>query len=222
MNNKIVFITGVSRGIGMALAEKFLSENWEVIGTSTSGSSDINNKGLIMLKLDLSSSKSIEGCVKEFNKLNKKIDILVNNAGIWSGEEKDPQLLNLKHLRKVIEVNLFGTIDLTEKLLTHIHDSGKIMNISSRAGSLNKIYHADYPDYSISKTALNMYTRTLAIRMKSRNLIVASLHPGWVKTDMGGSNADIHPKESAEGLYQRIITLKETGEFWFNQDKMPW
>ena len=219
---KTIFITGISRGIGKALAEKFIKEGYKVIGTSTSGKSDLKDKSLTMLKLDLSSPKSIEECVKEFKKLNKKIDILVNNAGIWSGEEKDPQLLDLNHLRKVLEVNLFGTIDLTERLLTSIYDTGKIMNISSRAGSLNKIYHADYPDYSISKTALNMYTRTLAIRMKSRGIIVASLHPGWVKTDMGGSNADIHPEESAEGLYQRIITLKETGEFWFKQDKMPW
>ena len=219
---KTAFITGVSRGIGKALAERFLSENWEVIGTSTSGKSDINNKNLTILKLDLSISKSIEECVKEFIKLNKKMDILINNAGIWSGEEKNITALSLNNLRKVLEVNLFGTIDLTERLIKYIKESGKIINISSSAGSLNRIYHSDYPDYSISKTALNMYTRTLAIRLKDKNILVASIHPGWVKTDMGGSDADIYPNESAEEVYKRIIALKETGKFWFKQEEFPW
>ena len=217
-----VFITGVSRGIGNALAEKFLKEGYEVIGTSTSGTADIKNKSLTMLKLDLSSSKSIEQCIKEFKKLNKKIDILVNNAGIWSGEEKNIQLLDLSYLRRVLEVNLFGTIDLTEKILTLIKNGGKIINISSKEGSLNGVYHANYPDYKISKAALNMYTRTLAIRLKQKDIIVASIHPGWVRTDMGGSDADIEPNVAAEDVYQRIISLKETGQFWFEQDKLPW
>ena len=217
-----VFITGVSRGIGKALAEKFLKEGYEVIGTSTSGTADIKNKNLTILKLDLSSSKSIEQCIKEFKKLNKKIDILVNNAGIWSGEEKNIQLLNLSHLRKVLEVNLFGTIDLTEKILTLIKNGGKIINISSKEGSLNGVYHANYPDYKISKAALNMYTRILSIRVEKNEIIVASIHPGWVRTDMGGSDADIEPNVAAEDVYQRIISLKETGQFWFEQDKLPW
>lgn len=219
---KTVFITGVSRGIGKALAEKFLKENYEVIGTSTSSKAEIKNKNLIMLKLDLSLPKSIEQCVKDFEKLNKKIDILINNAGIWSGEEKDIQLLDLSHLRKVLEVNLFGTIDLTNKLIKFVKSPSKIINISSSAGSLNKVYHADYPDYSISKAALNMYTRTLAIKLHPKKIIVASVHPGWVKTDMGGSNADIEPDVAAKEVYERITTLNETGQFWFKQDKFPW
>ena len=217
-----VFITGVSRGIGKALAEKFLKEGYEVIGTSTSGTADIKNKNLTILKLDLSSSKSIEQCIKEFKKLNKKIDILVNNAGIWSGEEKNIQLLDLSYLRRVLEVNLFGTIDLTEKILTLIKNGGKIINISSKEGSLNGVYHANYPDYKISKAALNMYTRILSIRVEKNEIIVASIHPGWVRTDMGGSDADIEPNVAAEDVYQRIISLKETGQFWFEQDKLPW
>ena len=147
---------------------------------------------------------------------------MVNNAGIWSGEEKNIQLLDLSYLRKVLEVNLFGTIDLTEKILTLIKNSGKIINISSKEGSLNGAYHANYPDYKISKAALNMYTRILSIRVEKNEIIVASLHPGWVRTDMGGSDADIEPNVAAEEVYQRIISLKETGQFWFKQDKLPW
>ena len=218
--HKIVFITGISRGIGKALAEKFLKEGYEIIGTSTSGKADIKNKNLTILKLDLSSPKSIEECVKAFKKLNKKLDILINNAGIWSRREDDKMIIDL--LRKNLEVNLFGTIQLTEELIQFINKDGKVINISSSAGSLERTHHANYPDYKISKAALNMYTRTLAIRLEKRKIIVASIHPGWVETDMGGKGADFKPHESAENIYNKIVNLKETGQFWFKQDKFPW
>lgn len=221
MEKRVVFITGVSRGIGRALAERFIEEGHNVVGTSTSGRAPFRNENLTVLKLDLSSSKSIETCLKEFVKLGKKIDILVNNAGIWSGKDDDADI-HMEELRKVFEVNLFGTINLTERLLPYVSNSGKIINISSRAGSLGYTKNAYYSDYKISKSALNMYTRTLAIRVEKRKIIVAAIHPGWVKTDMGGGNADLEPEESAENVYNRIISLKETGQFWFKQDKFPW
>ena len=217
----VVFITGVSRGIGRAVTEKFLSEGYFVIGTSTSGKTEFKHKNLEVIKLNLASLKSIEECVNNFVKLNKKIDILINNAGIWSGRENDPTL-HIQDLRNVLEVNLFGTISLTERLINHINKAGKIINISSSAGSLANIYHCNYPDYSISKAALNMYTRTLSFRLQPKKITVNSIHPGWVETDMGGKGADFKPKEAAKNIYDRIVSLTETGQFWFKQDKFPW
>ena len=218
---KIVFITGASRGIGKAFAKKFLKENYFVIGTSTSRKATFKHKNLTFLKLDLSSKKEIDKCVKKFLKLNIKIDILINNSGIWSEKDEDATMY-MDHLRKVLEVNLIGTIGLTEKLIPHINKPGKIINISSRSGSLSYLKNAYYPDYKISKAALNMYTRILAKRLENKKIIVASIHPGWVKTDMGGRDADIEPKEAAEHIYERVISLKETGQFWFKQKKFPW
>lgn len=219
-SRKLVFITGASRGIGKALAQRFLKENYEVIGTST-GKESFKHHNLTFLKLDLSSPKSIDKCVSHFLRLDKKIDILINNAGIWAGNDGDTTMY-LDFLRKVLEVNLFGTVNLTEKLIPYINRSGKIINISSSAGSLNRKSNVYYPDYKISKAALNMYTKTLAGRLESKNILVASIHPGWVKTDMGGQDADLAPEEAADNIYRRIITLKETGLFWFKQDKFPW
>ncbi len=221
MKQKVVFITGASRGIGRALAEKFLKEGYFVLGTSTSGTSLLSHKDLIFLKLDLSSTKSIEDCSKKFSTLHKKIDILINNAGIWSGREEDPRIY-MDSLRKVLEVNLIGTIDLCERLIPFVNDSGKIINISSRAGSLAYTEYINYPDYRISKAALNMYTRILGKRLEARKIIVASIHPGWVQTDMGGKEADLKPEEAATNIYNRIISLKETAQFWFKQEKFPW
>ncbi len=217
---KTVLITGVSRGIGKALAERFLQNGDFVIGTSTKGTSDWTNGNLTVLKLDLSKSESIEECAEQIIALGKKIDILINNAGIWSGAEDDP-VLRIKDLRKTLEVNLFGTADFTDRVLPLVNDGGHIINISSRAGSLSYVHDAEYPDYKISKAALNMFTRMLAIRFKDK-ITVSSVHPGWVKTDMGGSDADMEPKEAAEHIFKLAYTPVETGQFWFKGEKFPW
>ncbi len=215
---KIVFITGISRGIGEALAKKFLSEGYIIIGTSTSGRASYSHKNLIILKLDLSSEKSIEKCVEDFKKLDKKIDILINNAGALFDEDETQVKLN--KLRKTLEINLIGTINLTENLLPSIAPKGKIINISSSAGSLTDQTHSNYPSYSISKAALNMYTRVLSFKLK--DISVNSIHPGWVKTDMGGRDATLTPEESANFIFNKIISLKETGKFWFKDKEFPW
>lgn len=217
---KTVLITGVSRGIGKALAERFLQNGDFVIGTSTKGTSDWTHENLTVLKLDLSKSESIEECAERIAALGKKIDVLINNAGIWSGAEDDP-VLRMKDLRKTLEVNLFGTADFTDRILPLVNDGGHIINISSRAGSLSYVHDAEYPDYKISKAALNMFTRMLAIRFKDK-ITVSSVHPGWVKTDMGGSDADREPEEAAEDIFKLANTHVETGQFWFQGEKFPW
>lgn len=221
MEEKVVFITGASRGIGRALAEKFLLEGDFVIGTSTSGKSSFKDKNLTFLKLDLSSTKSIEKCFQEFIKMNKKINILINNAGMVVEEEVDSAIINSDYLRKTLEVNIIGTAEFTEKMIPSIKLGGQIVNISSRAGSLGfENYVLNYPAYRISKAGLNMVTRVLANRLK-KTIKVSSIHPGSVQTDMN-PEGDISPKESAEDIYNRIITLNETGQFWFKQEKFPW
>jgi NAD(P)-dependent dehydrogenase (short-subunit alcohol dehydrogenase family) len=67
-----------------------------------------------------------------------------------------------------------------------------------------------------------MYTRTLATKLAKNKIMSASIHPGWVKTDMGGDEADLEPEAAADDIYKRIVTLAETGQFWFKQDKFPW
>ncbi|MDP3917124.1 MAG: SDR family NAD(P)-dependent oxidoreductase [Nanoarchaeota archaeon] len=220
MKPKTVFITGISRGIGNGLAKKFLEEGYYVIGTSTAGKGNIKNENLKSLRLNLSSEKSINKCVEDFSKLNRKIDILINNAGVLLDEFET--LLKINPLRESLEVNLIGTVSLTEKLLHFMNKKGTIINISSSAGSFEHTRYTKYPAYKISKAALNMYTKVLSIRLKKRKILVASIHPGWVKTDMGGAEANLKPEEAATNIYNRIISLKETGQFWFGQDKFPW
>ena len=193
---KTVLITGIGRGIGKALAQKFLAEGWQVSGTSQTGSVDYSNANLKVFQLDLTSTDSIEKCAEaiasDMSKSGAKVDILINDAGALFDDE-DTKLIADK-LRKTLEVNLIGTADFTERIIPMINNEGHTIFMSSAAGSLIEMddiesshfpYH--YPAYKISKCALNMYMRTLAARLKHEgtNIIVSSVHPGWVKTDMG-------------------------------------
>lgn len=220
-------ITGIGKGIGKALAEKFLKEDYFVIGTVFSGVAP-THKNLSVYELDLSKPASIASCVESVAKSGKKIDILINNAGVLIDEDKTRVVVDL--LKKTLEINLIGTIDFTERVIPLMNKGGHIVNISSRAGSLELAsdgpnpshYPYHYPSYKISKAALNMYTRTLAIQVKDLGIAVSSVHPGWVKTDIGGEEADITPKEAAEGIYKLAISKPETGQFWFKNKKLPW
>jgi NAD(P)-dependent dehydrogenase (short-subunit alcohol dehydrogenase family) len=221
-----VLITGVGRGIGKALSNVFLEKGFFVLGTSTTGTVDYAHENLLVYQLDLSSSENIETCVKAIQNRDKKIDVLINNAGVLLDD--DDTVLIPEKLRSTLEVNLVGTTDFTERMLPGMTSYGHIIFISSTAGSLEYTGHLEshwpnhYPAYKISKAALNMYMRTLAQRLKKDGLIVSSVHPGWVKTDMGGAEADISPEEAADGIYQFALTSPETGFFWFKGEKLPW
>lgn len=220
---KTVIITGISRGIGKALAEKFLNEGYSVVGTSTNGTADIHNPNIQVCKLDLSEPHSIDTATKTILTISPKIDILLNNAGI-SVDEK-PGELNLSALRKNLEVNLLGLIDFTERLLPYIVPNGQIVNTSSVMGSLTAPVdetELDFPAYRISKTAVNMYTKTLASRVKNQGITVSSVHPGWVKTDMGGVGATREPSVAADEIFKLATTPHETGFFWFDNEIFPW
>ena len=222
---KTALITGVGKGIGKALAEKFLSEGYFVIGTFNSGKLD-SQKNLIQFNLDLSKKESIENCAKEISKLGKKIDILINNAGALLDE--DELTLVPDKLRATLEINLIGTADFTEKNIPNLSKNAHIVFISSEAGSITLtekgISHepGHYPAYKISKAALNMYMATLAGRTMKDGLVVSAVHPGWVKTAIGGDEAPITPEEAVGDIFKLAISKPATGGFWFKGNREPW
>ena len=221
---KTALITGVDKGIGHALMETFLAEGYFVIGTFFSDR-PAPHEHLKDFALDLGKPESIASCVSAITNFGKTIDILINNAGILADEEETQVVI--EKVRKTLEVNLIGTIDFTQRLLPLMHEGSHIVNVSSTAGSLElvgKVSHfmGHYPAYKISKAALNMYTRTLALELKDRGIIVSSVHPGWTKTDMGGEEAEFTPAQAAEGIYKTAVSKTETGGFWFAGERLPW
>lgn len=221
---KTIVITGTDKGIGYALCQKFLAEGHEVIATCY-GACPHTHERMHGVALDLSRSESIVSCIHEISAFGKKIDIVINNAGILADEEETSVVA--EKLRKTLEVNLIGTIDFTQRILPLLHEGAHIVNISSTAGSLGlvgKVSHfmGHYPAYKISKAALNMYTRTLALELKEQGVTVSSVHPGWVQTDMGGEEATLTPEQAADGIYQTAIDPPETGGFWHMGERLPW
>lgn len=211
----------------MATAQKFLAKGWVVYGTSTSGQIDINHPNFTPHKLNLSDSKSIDEFVWEFTKNMVNIDVLVNNAGV--APDAGTSGIDLVKIRDTFEVNVFGLLGLTDKLLGKINNGGHIINITSRYGSQAMPIDDDTSlGYRMSKASMNMATRFLADYLKDRQIRVSALHPGWVQTDMGNAYAsegygpDRKPSESADEIFDLSVSKEETGQFWCMGARHPW
>lgn len=225
---KTVIITGVSRGIGLATAKKFLSEGWQVIGTYFKTEIPLEDKNLIKIEYNQADPKSIEKTALEIKKKFSRVDALINNAGILL--DTDDTAADPIKVRKTLEVNVIGVIDLTERLLPLLKEGSHVININSGYGSVSEPILDDESaaGYRISKAALNMYTRHLAFRLQSSGIIVSSIAPGWVKTDMGNSIAtESHgpnrtPEQAADEIFHIVEAVKESGQFWRFGKKTPW
>ncbi|MBI2674627.1 MAG: SDR family NAD(P)-dependent oxidoreductase [Candidatus Yanofskybacteria bacterium] len=225
---KTIIITGASRGIGLATAKKFLAEGWCVIGTYLNTSIPLQDDNLIAIQYDQSNSESIAKAVTQIKETSPHIDALINNAGILL-DANDKTADSVK-VRKTLEVNVVGIIDLTEQLLSLFQKGSHIVNLNSGYGSISAPILDDETSagYRISKAALNMYTRHLAFRLEPRGVIVSSLAPGWVKTDMGYSGVtetegpDRTPEQAADDIFQLVTTIKESGQFWRLGKKTEW
>ncbi len=227
---KTVVITGVSRGIGLAISKKFLAEGWRVIGTYSKTPIPISSPDLISIKMDQGSRESIENATEEIKKSTSNIDALINNAGIIL--DAVDSSIDIEKIKQTFEVDLFGVVDVTEKLLPLMSVGSHIVNIDSQYGSFSfPIDDTTSTGYRLAKAALNMYTRILAFRLKSKKIVVSSLDPGWVKTDMGIQAAtelekpDREPEEPAEDIYNLVTNvndISESGYFWRFGQKREW
>lgn len=215
---KRVLITGISRGIGLATARKFLDEGWQVIG-AVKEAGPLKNNCLQTIDLDLSDAQSIAAAAERL-KREADFDVLINNAAVFLDD--DEEAVKIDKLRATLEVNLIGLIDFTERVLPFIKKGGHIINISSSAGQLGEpLEHLKHPAYKISKCALNMYTKVLAKRLENQ-IIVSSLHPGHVRTEMGGPGAPDAPEEAAADIFNLANRSIPSGRFWHRGKEISW
>ncbi len=228
---KKVVITGANRGIGLGLTKVFLSENYQVIASTrkpkeSSHLLDLKKKysqTLDIVALDVTNEHSISKFSENISYTS--IDILINNAGVMEKKNTSFDTLDISEVRKTIEVNTLGPIKVIQVLIDKLLLSRNAKNvlITSKMGSISDNFGGGYYSYRISKTALNMFCRSISVDYPTLTSIV--LHPGWVKTDMGGPNAITSIEESSIGLTQVITkaTKSSSGKFMdFKGNELPW
>ncbi len=199
-----------------------------MIGTSTSGKLSYDNERLVPYALDMADADSIAALADRLHQQGERLDVLINNAGV--ALDSHTVGVDMGKVRRTFEINLFGVLELTEKIFPIVVDGGHIINMDSRYGSFDMpIDDETSIGYRMSKASLNMYTRFLAFRLKGRGTKVSSFHPGWVKTDMGyagvtddGETPDREPAEVAKEIFELAVSDVESGQFWHRGKKTAW
>ena len=214
MMKKTAIVTGASKGIGWALSKALLEHDFEVIGTSRSGVIPIENQQLHAMQLDVINQESIKKFAKDLKALNKPIDLLINNAGV--GPDLRSPLPDEVSFDATFDVNVKGTVMLTESIIELVKKGGMLINVSSKMGSIGSCERSGATAYRMSKSALNMYTKILANRYNGTYKL-ASIHPGWVKTTIAPDNienARLTPEESAAKMMDFILSDFRHGIYW--------
>jgi NAD(P)-dependent dehydrogenase (short-subunit alcohol dehydrogenase family) len=221
-----VLITGAGRGLGLEFARQYAADGWHVIAcvrNPDKAEALKKIKGEVTVErldvVDESHIKALAGRLK-----GQSIDLLINNAGIYGprGGHNDT-----KSWLEVFNVNAIAPYHLVQALAPLVAKSKHktIVNITSQMGSVASTSSADSPVYRSSKAALNMVMKGLSNGLKDQGVTVVLFHPGWVKTDMGGSGAPLEAPQSIGAMRKVIAGLSaaDTGKF-FNYDgkPLPW
>lgn len=224
---KNILITGANRGIGLKFAE-ILSANNNIYATAR----DITNADELkkfdnteLLELDLLNKDSIKSFCSELKDI--PLDMIINNAGIFQDEQMEETILDPELWLDEIMINAIGPVVLSQKLKENIMSGNdkKIIFISSQMGSIDDNYSGGYYFYRTSKSALNSAAKSLSIDWKADGISVLMLHPGWVRTDMGGSNAKLDIDTSVSKMLDVINSLDmgKTGTFLnYEGKKLEW
>ncbi|MFN6337166.1 MAG: SDR family oxidoreductase [Cyanobacteriota bacterium] len=216
-------VTGANRGIGLEFCRQLRERGDQVIAACRLPSPELEALGVrVESGVDLTSEAAIAGLVERLG--GERIDGLILNAGLLEANSLDT--LDPESVRRQFEVNALGPLRLTRALLDQLEAGGKVALITSRMGSIDDNSSGGSYGYRMSKVALNMAGKSLAIDLKPRGIAVAILHPGLVRTRMVAFNPQgIEPAEAVRGLLARIdaLTLATSGTFWHaNGEVLPW
>lgn len=233
--NKKILITGASRGLGFYLTQKFL-EDGEIVYAGVRDLHSQNIKGLlnkfpdtlIPVTLEVTDTASINEAAKMVGQYTDKLDIIINNAAIHNDSSFEIlERADIDDCLSTYNVNSLGPLRVVKAFLPFIRkgDTAKVINITSESGSIGNCRREKEFDYCMSKAALNMGTKLLANYLRKDNVIVLAIHPGWMRTDMGGANALLDPYETACHLIELFGKMNDVNSpiFIDNDGKeYPW
>ena len=203
---KTALITGANRGIGLEFVRLLKEKSYYTLGCcrNPAKADELNGLADEVIKLDVTNDGDITSMVEALN--NRPIDLLINNAGISGEQGVTVGNVSRENFINVLNVNCISAMKICDALLPNVQNSAEknILVISSRMGSISDNEQGRSYAYRSSKAALNCAMRSFAIDVQSTGVHVMLLHPGWVKTDMGGPNALIDAQTSVNGMLAEV------------------
>ena len=228
---RVAIVTGANRGIGLEVVRQLAEHEYVVVlGSRDLGKGEAAarrarlGERVLVRKLDVTSAPDIERLRDELADSHGSLTALVNNAAINYDPDQDATDADLDVVRETLETNLFGAWRMCQAFIPLLRESrhGRIVNVSSEAGSLTEM-GAGSPAYATSKVALNALTRMLAAELHRDRILVNSVSPGWVATDMGGAGG--RPvREGAASVVWGVLLPDDgpTGGFFRDGRPAPW
>jgi NAD(P)-dependent dehydrogenase (short-subunit alcohol dehydrogenase family) len=231
---KTTLITGANRGIGLEFTRQYAGDGWRVLAcVRRPDQSDALNTlaaqhaGQISVhRLDVADGSAIDQLASSLT--GQSIDLLINNAGVYT-DHKGGALNHdgYEAWTRAFLINTMATLKMVRAFRSHIvqSDQKAVVTISSKMGSIAENDSGGSYMYRSSKAAVNMVVKTLAIDLKAVGVIAVVLHPGWVKTEMGGPHALISSMQSVSGMREVInrLTINDSGKFIaYDGKEVPW
>ena len=227
MSSSTYFITGCNRGLGLEFVQQLLARGERVIATcrDIATATDLtaltleHSGQLSLVEMDVSDEASMREAVALLN--DEAIDVFINNAGVYGPRDANFGNVDGPAMAEVLYTNAVAPVLLTQLLIDNVRKGSgkKLVYVSSKMGSIADNGRGGSYIYRSSKTALNSIVKSLALDLAPEGIAVATLHPGWVRTDMGGPNGLIDAPESVSGMLNVIdgLSVANTGQF-FNYD----
>ncbi len=228
--SRVALVTGSNRGIGLEVCRQLLRLGHRVAFTGRDldrvrtavQAVDAGERQAIAVALDVREPATIAGAQRTIEDRLGPVDIVINNAAVLAGESSGVLAIPLEDYRDTLETNLLGAIAVCQAFVPGMAERryGRVVNVSSGAGQLSGM--STYaPAYSISKAALNAFTKVLAATYRSRGVLVNAVDPGWVRTDMGGRHAPRSVEQGADTIVW-LATLGDRGSSGgFFRDRRP-
>jgi NAD(P)-dependent dehydrogenase (short-subunit alcohol dehydrogenase family) len=229
-SDNTLLITGANRGIGLEYVRQYAEDGWRVIACcrEPERASVLNQLAskyscIEICKLDVADFDQIEMLGRKL--IDQPIHLLINNAGVYP--ESSFRSIDYARWMDAFKVNTMSSLKLAEVFIPHLVKAGnaKFVAMTSKMGSIEDNSSGGEYLYRTSKTALNMVIKSLSVDLTKYGVSVATLHPGWVKTDMGGPNGLIDAETSVQGLRKVIalLSLNNSGKFYaYDGKEIPW
>lgn len=214
---RVAVITGANRGIGNFWTSKLIDDGWRVYAgyrNNRDGLKIIENDNLIPVQLDVTDNDSIH---RFTSKVEDNVDLLINNAGVPDGRWQSIEEIDDEWALEVLNINAMGPVRMIKSLYPRLKGDNltKIVMISSLMGSIDDCEIGKSYAYRASKTALNMFAVAMKKECLLDNISFLILHPGWVKTRMGGDRAPVEVEDSVNGMMYLVEKhkLEDSGKF---------